>query len=199
MTSPPSLVAPLRLPTDLSAPIARAPVVAEAGWGAVAGPTRDPEFEALFHELYASVLASVQRFVSARPAAEDIAAEAFARAYARWPHVQTLAWRDAWVMRVAINLAIDSTRKRRLPRQVIDTTTFDDATVDRVALARAMKRLPARQRDVVAMRYLADLSEQQVATALGISTGSVKTHLSRGLERLRSELDARPEHEGGAR
>ena len=52
----------------------------------------------------------------------------------------------------------------------------------------ALRRLPERQREVVVLRHLADLPEVDVAASLGISVGSVKTHLSRGVARLRSEL-----------
>lgn len=58
----------------------------------------------------------------------------------------------------------------------------------RIVLSDALARLPRRQREVVALRYLADLSEAQVAASLGISTGSVKTHLHRGLISLRGRL-----------
>lgn len=153
---------------------------------------RDPEFEAMFHEVYPAALAAVTRFVSSRSAAEDLAAEAFARAFARWGHVRTLAWRDAWVMRVAINLAIDSTRARRPRLFAPPASRFEETAADRLALADAMGRLPRRQREVVALRYLADLSEHDVAEVLGISMGSVKTHLSRGLDRLREELGGDP-------
>jgi RNA polymerase sigma factor (sigma-70 family) len=49
-------------------------------------------------------------------------------------------------------------------------------------------KLPKRQREVVALRYFLDLSEQEIASALGCSTGSVKQHASRGLAALRREL-----------
>jgi len=58
----------------------------------------------------------------------------------------------------------------------------------RVALVAALGSLPRRQRQAVALRYLGDLSDGQVAVALGISVGSVKTHIHRGLGALRGRL-----------
>jgi DNA-directed RNA polymerase specialized sigma24 family protein len=56
------------------------------------------------------------------------------------------------------------------------------------ALAGALQRLPARQREVVVLRHLAGLSEPEVAVRLGVSLGTVKTHLRRGHEALRGRL-----------
>ncbi|MGH9292112.1 MAG: sigma-70 family RNA polymerase sigma factor [Acidimicrobiales bacterium] len=56
------------------------------------------------------------------------------------------------------------------------------------ALLTALSRLPRRQREAVALRYLADMSEVEVAHTLGISRGSVKTHVHRGLQSLRPEV-----------
>jgi len=67
-------------------------------------------------------------------------------------------------------------------------STEADAAVLRVALVHALRRLSSRQRDAIVLRYLADLPEHEVALALGISDGSVKTHLHRGLARLRTAL-----------
>jgi len=58
----------------------------------------------------------------------------------------------------------------------------------RIALVQALRRLPRRQREAVALRYLVDLPDREVAAALGVSVGSVKVHLHRGLASLRSSL-----------
>ena len=97
--------------------------------------------------------------------------------------------RDGWVLRTVTNLAIDATRRRRrrLPPPAAPTT-FEDITASRLALTAAVRALPRRQREVVALRYLADLSEAEVAGAMRISEGSVKQHLHRGLHSLRAIL-----------
>ena len=63
-----------------------------------------------------------------------------------------------------------------------------EAEADRGALLAALRALPVRQRDVVACRYLLDLSEAETAAVLHLAPGTVKSHLSRGLDRLRVEL-----------
>ncbi|WP_395693588.1 RNA polymerase sigma factor [Nocardioides sp.] len=60
--------------------------------------------------------------------------------------------------------------------------------LERDLVIRALRSLPPRQRAVVALRYLEDLSVEDTADALGCSTGTVKTQASRALQRLRSEL-----------
>jgi RNA polymerase sigma-70 factor (sigma-E family) len=129
---------------------------------------------------------------------EDIAAEALTRLYARWWRMAGVDHVDAWVLRVATNLAIDHVRRRSSARTELarpPSSDLDDAIVLRLALAIALERLPRRQREVVALRYLSDLSEGDVASVLGVSPGSVKTHLHRGLARLRSTLETSDETE----
>lgn len=133
-------------------------------------------------------------------AAEDVAAEAMARAYAHWRKIGDQPWREGWVVRVATNLALDAARKRSrvAARPYVDaspssgptTEEQQDAIATRAALVEALARLPKRQREVVAMRHLAQMSEADVAAALRVSSGSVKTHLSRGLASLRRSLGA---------
>ena len=84
-------------------------------------------------------------------------------------------------------------RDRRRQRQLIALDSPSGADVyaaDRVDLYAALRRLPRRQRQIVALRWIGDLSEQQTATALGISVGNVKSQASRGLDTLRHHLDA---------
>lgn len=145
------------------------------------------EFEAEFPSLYVRSLGLARRFVGSGPAAEDVAAEAMARALQHWSRLDP-AGRPGWVLRVTANLAIDLIRRkgRTLEPGVIHLD--DDATL-RLTLAAAMRKLPRRQREAVALRYLADLSEAQTAAALGVSVGAVKTHVHRGLATLRGTLD----------
>jgi RNA polymerase sigma-70 factor (sigma-E family) len=128
--------------------------------------------------------------------AQDLAAEALTRLFVRWPRFVRQDHVDAWVTRVATNLAIGVVRKRRPQPRTDDRPSSDeDQAVLRVALAQALARLPRRQREVVVLRYLSDLSEADVATALGVSAGSVKSHLHRGLASLRSLLHVTDDEE----
>jgi RNA polymerase sigma-70 factor (sigma-E family) len=152
---------------------------------------RDEEFRDVFDRLYPLARAIAQRVTRDRDRAEEIAAEALTRLFVRWAWLARRPHRDAWVLRVTTNLAIDAVRRQaRRPVPNSDAPPSDPVVLiaDRMELAGALRRLPRRQREVVALRYLADMSEQQVAELLGVSGGSVKTHLHRGLSALRKTL-----------
>ena len=129
------------------------------------------------------------RMVGRSEAAEDVAQESLARALLNWKKLEKFDDAAPWVARVAGNLVIAAWRRQKLevPHEPATGESVEDAGL-RVDLSRALLRLPRRQRQVVVMRYLADLSERSVAEALGCSTGTVKQHASRGLTALRSAV-----------
>lgn len=145
------------------------------------------DFESACPALHLAAYQAAYRLLGDRAAAEDAAQEALARAFVRWSRVADHAL--PWVVRVATNLGIDEAR-RRVPRRgvLVDDVPVDGDVDRRLDLVRALARLPKRQREVVALRYLADLDDAAVARTLGISTGAVKQHAARGLAALR--LDA---------
>lgn len=154
-----------------------------------AAPTDD--FDGAFEDLLAVAYRVAYRILGSRGDAEDVAQEALTRAFVRWRRVRGHA--EPWVARVAANLAIDHVRRDRRRPTVPDDGRADatEATtgaspVDRVELVRTLRELPARQRDVVVLRYLADLSEAATAAELGTSIGTVKQHAHRGLAALRA-------------
>lgn len=163
------------------------------------------DFDDLFRAVWPRAVATARRIVGPGGDPEALAAEALTRAYDRWPAVGHHPAPDAWVLRVTINLALD--RIRRTPataRGVIDlrdesplrglvVESSDDATAVRLALGAALRQLPEKQRHAVALRYLAGCQEDQIAASLGINPGTVKTHLKRGLDTLRTQLGADPE------
>ncbi len=109
-----------------------------------------------------------------------------------WRKVRGYA--EAWVVRVAGNLAIDAWRRRQRVEASGDTDrrglTSPGPTELRIDLHRALDDLSRRQREVIVLRFLADLPEADVAKALGCSVGSVKQHASRGLASLaRHDVD----------
>jgi RNA polymerase sigma-70 factor (ECF subfamily) len=128
------------------------------------------------------------RILGDRGEAEDVAQETLARAYARWSTVHRHA--EPWVVRVATNHAIGVWRKRRPADAVGDIAVRSHAqtAADRIDLARVIAALPRRQREVVALRFLADLPERETAAALGCSIGSVKQHTHRAMASLRLAL-----------
>lgn len=151
-------------------------------------PTTDG-FERAFGVLYPQARSVALRILGSLPAAEDAAAEALTRALVDWSRIGALPYRDAWVMRVTANVAIDAARKRR-PDPIEDGAAGVDAMVGdvavlRVTLVAALAALPRRQREAIVLRHLVGLPEADVAAAMQVSTNSVKKHLQRGLAKLR--------------
>jgi len=109
-----------------------------------------------------------------RPAAEDLLQLALERAYRHWARVCRSGDPERYVRRIQ-----------------------SDAVVERDFLMRALAVLPPRQRSVLVLRYFDDLPEAEIADALGCSVGTVKSHVSRGLARLRDAAEAGPEPPAG--
>lgn len=151
---------------------------------------RHAEFEVLFDTAFTTCVTVARRILTNAEQAEDVATEAFVRAWTRWWWLRRQPSPVGWLVRVSTNLALDHVRRGEAPwvprRSASDQ---DDAVVLRLALVGALGHLSERQRAAIALRYLADLPEHDVALAMGVSTGSVKTHLHRGLARLRTTLD----------
>lgn len=147
-------------------------------------------FEQAFEAMRLCAYRAAYRLLGERAAAEDVAAEALARAYARWPSVSDHA--QPWVITVATNLALDVGRRRATAtdRQAL---LVDEAAADQVErrldLQAALRALPRRQREVVVLRFLGDLSEQATAHALAVDVGTVKSHTARALSRLRTTVE----------
>jgi len=151
--------------------------------------TFDDEYPALYRSAYRVAF----RLLGGREEAADLAQEACARAYARWNRIGRFDSPEAWVAKVAGNLAIDARRRQNTAQRHADSYVApahdDQAREDeRVDLHRALLTLPRRQREVVLLRFVADQPEAAVAAALGCSIGTVKSHASRGLAALRDAL-----------
>lgn len=146
-------------------------------------------FDDEFDELAALAYQTAFRILGSRSEAEEVAQDTMTKAYLRWRRVQGHA--RPWVCRVAVNGALGVLRRRREPEphQSMVRDSFQTGVADRVDLQRLLSALSRRQRDVIALRYLADLPEADVAAELGISVGTVKTHAHRGIELLRQRLD----------
>ena len=114
------------------------------------------------------------------------------RTFARWSKVRSLPYRQAWVARVAFHEALDVSRRERRRLESLPVRSSRDLAEDtatRLTLNDSLAALPKRQREVVGLRYLADLSEADTAKQLGISVGSVKQHGRRALQAMRERLD----------
>jgi RNA polymerase sigma-70 factor (sigma-E family) len=131
-----------------------------------------------------------------RGSAEDLLQATLWRVARRWEAINESP--DAYAREVLVNLSRD--RRRHLRRRPVEApespTAVNDqerdvavGVVERDAMAGAVRRLPRRQREVIVLRFFLDLSVDETAAALGASAGTVKSHTSRALIRLRALLD----------
>jgi RNA polymerase sigma-70 factor (sigma-E family) len=130
--------------------------------------------------------------------AEDLLQNAYAKALPRWSRIRTYDQPDAYMRRVMVNGRTSAWRRSR-GRELLTASPPETAASDPTAslaqsedLRRALTELPAQQRAAVVLRFYCDLSEAETAAAMGVSVGTVKSHTSRGLARLRGLVDARP-------
>jgi RNA polymerase sigma-70 factor (sigma-E family) len=132
-----------------------------------------------------------------RAGAEDLVQASLVRAYVAWHRVRDEGARDAYVRRIMVREAY---RRPRAPTLLPDKPGPLDAhgpVDDRLDLFPLLAALPRQQRAVVVLRYYEDLSERDIADALGCSPGSVKRHASRALATLRARLGEPVALEGG--
>ena len=155
-----------------------------------------------FSQWYASAAGPLQTtlYVVTRDAelAEEATAEAFARAYANWSKVRDMESPSGWVYTVALNLlrrwqtrrAMEQRYLSRIeqPREAFVPPELDDE------IWSAVRELPVRARTAIGLRYIADLSEAEIARVMGISRGTVAATLSKARSRL--AIGLAPSYEG---
>jgi len=158
--------------------------------------TQRLDFAEFYRRSRDECLRTVLVSVGDRDTAQDLVAEAFARAWASWRTVSRHPAPQAWVVRTALNAHISRWRRRRRevslpdPGAVADRPAVEEAAgspVDSSIMA-ALMRLPARQRQVVALRLFLDLDIGRTAAVLGIAPGTVTAHLARAIAALREEI-----------
>ena len=153
---------------------------------------RDDDFVA-FVDARSAALLRTARLLSAgdQHAAEDLVQTSLEKAYVAWPRIQRKGAQEAYVRSIMTRAAIDRTRQRRRRGEVV-TDEVPDVPVepvgpeDRDQVFALLAALSPRQRAVMVLRYYDDLSEAQIAQALGCSAGAVKSHASRALSDMRS-------------
>jgi RNA polymerase sigma-70 factor (sigma-E family) len=158
------------------------------------------EFADFFQASWEPCLRAVVAVTGSAQLAEDQVAEAFARAWVSWRKVRCHPAPRAWVVRTALNTGASWWRRRRheVPLAGHDLTAPGDlGGALSSALLTAIWRLPARQREVIALRIFLDLDTATIARQLGIEAGTVRMHLSRGVAALRHELTPTENMEAG--
>jgi RNA polymerase sigma-70 factor (sigma-E family) len=150
---------------------------------------RDEEFAEYFSARFDGARRIAYALCGSWTDAEEIAQSAFVRVYARWSKVR-FDTVDAYLRTVLTRVFLDTKRRGRarehavaeLPDRVVPA---DDGPTERLAMRAALMSVPPGQRAVLVLRFVADLSVEQVAETLGCSTGTVKSQTARGLATLR--------------
>jgi RNA polymerase sigma factor (sigma-70 family) len=162
----------------------------------------EESFEALYRRTLPRVYAYVASLLRERAAAEDVTALAFERAYRKRHRFRaTRGTREAWLFGIARNAALDELRKRQrratLEGEPADIAAPDlddhaDTALRRATVRAALAELDARERELVALKFMAGLSNAEIARVLGISESNAGTKLHRTVNKLREACDGRP-------
>ncbi|MEU1836488.1 SigE family RNA polymerase sigma factor [Micromonospora chersina] len=162
----------------------------------------DGEFTAFVNERGAALLRVAYALAGNQHAAEDLLQNALAKAYARWSRIRGDA--EPYVKRILYHDQVSGWRRRarrpevplaELPERAV--TGEDDSDL-RLLLRDALRALPPRQRAVLTLRYLEDLSVEQTAALLGCRTGTVASQSAKALAKLRQLVPGLDERAGRA-
>ncbi|MFC9822499.1 SigE family RNA polymerase sigma factor [Streptomyces erythrochromogenes] len=163
----------------------------------VAGTTVD-HLTATYQAHYRSLLGLAALLLDDTASCEDVVQEAFIRVHSARNRVRDREKTLAYLRQTVVNLSRSALRRRILGLKLLSKPMPDMASAEEGAydqlerddLIKAMRGLQRRQREVLVLRYFADMTESQVAETLGISLGSVKAYGSRGIAALRVAMEA---------
>jgi RNA polymerase sigma-70 factor (sigma-E family) len=165
---------------------------AEAAWGA------DEAVALLFTAHYRGLVRLAVLLVHDVTLAEDLAQDAYVALHGRWHRLRDADKALAYLRVTVLNRARSALRRRSVASRYLSAVpppgTEPSAEyaalglIQHADMLRAVGRLPHRQREAIVLRYYADLSEAQIAEAMGVSRGAVKSHTSRGLAALRAAV-----------
>ena len=156
----------------------------------------DDEYSGFVVARYRALVRAAILFGCSVQDAEDAVQEALVRCYVAWPQVSAALDRDAYVYRVLVN-TITRGRKRKWRGETPHSELPEHASADDLAaitsvsetVRASLRRLGAEQREVLVLRYFADLTEAQIASVLRIAPGTVKSRAARAIAAL-SEDDS---------
>jgi RNA polymerase sigma-70 factor (sigma-E family) len=161
-----------------------------------AGAAGHVDLESAYREQYASLVRLASLLVDDVETCEELVQEAFVKVWRHGPALREADRLPAYLRSVVLNGARSHLRRRLVARRhppvapdPAPPTGAEGLAGDVDRVLGALRALPHRQREVLALRYYLDLSEAEIATTLGISAGSVKTHAHRGLATLAERLE----------
>ncbi|MEV4335391.1 sigma-70 family RNA polymerase sigma factor [Streptomyces sp. NPDC049597] len=159
---------------------------------------REAAVARLFDQHYPSMLRLAALLGADDP--ENIAAEAYYQMYRKWRKLRDAESAEAYLRSIVCNLTRMRIRHLQVARRHTEAPPTDWITSaensallrdDQRVLLEALQQLPTRQREALVLRHWMGLKEGEIAAAMGISAGSVKTHTSRGLAALTQAMEAR--------
>ena len=159
-------------------------------------PGSEADFARLYRNTYRRILGTLITLVRDVPTAEDCAQETFERAYRNWSSWRPDAPVEAWLHRIAINVAISDRRHQRI-RQAGEVIRRlgrphpgpDPAEVaERSDLVRAVKKLPTKQAAALVLRHFHGYTNREIATALGVPEQTVASRLAAARKHLQAVL-----------
>jgi RNA polymerase sigma-70 factor (sigma-E family) len=178
--------------TGLSVPSGfRAPAAAAQGRSA------DRAVAELYSRHYQALVRLAVVLVRDVPTAEEVVQDSFVAMHDGWQRLRDAENAVAYLRRAVVNRSRSVLRHRAVvdkylrmpPPDVSDAEHGALVMLERSAMVAALRKLADRQREAIVLRYYADFSEAEVAAAMGISRGSVKSHTARGIAALRAELE----------
>jgi len=181
-------------PTDVTTET----IVADRSMGAVpVGWDADMAVTALYSAHYRSLVRLAALLVRDVASAEEVVQDAFVAIHGAWRRLRdpdkALAYlRQSVVNRSRSVLSHRAVVEKYAPKGLPDAPSAENGAIgelERSAVIEALRALPARQREALVLRYYADLSEAEIADAMGISKGAVKSHTARGMAALRNVLE----------
>ena len=162
-------------------------------------PGSEADFERLYRNTYRRILGTLITLVRDRATAEDCAQETYERAFRHWKDWRPEASAEAWLHRIAINVAISDRRYQRLRqagelvRRLGRPTAGPDpsSVAERSDLFQAMKKLPAKQAAALVLRHFHGYSNREIAAALGVPEQTVASRLAAARQHLQAVLGRR--------
>lgn len=154
-------------------------------------------FEAFYRREFRKLVAFVLALSGSRAAAEDLAQEALMVAHAQWERVSVMDRPDAWVRRVASNMAVSLYRRRKAELKAVTRLAghrqdfIAAMEPDDEAFWKAVRSLPKNQATAIALHYLEDRPVSDIAEVLDCSPSTAKVHLHRGRKALAEKLGVR--------
>ena len=160
--------------------------------------TADAALTALYTAHYRSLVRLAALLLDDIGTSEEVVQDAYVKMHGAWSRIRDPDAAIGYLRTTVVNLARSRMRRalvarKHAPKPAPDWPSAEYGALERLErdrLIQALRELPGRQRECLVLRYYADLSEAQIAQAMGISAGAVKTHASRGMAALRAKLEA---------